>query len=441
MEPNRQDTIFALATGEGPSAIAIIRMSGPKCRFVFETMCGIIPPPRKATVRPIRSTKGEVLDQGVLLMFPGPSSFTGEDCGELHLHGGRAVIASVCKALGEIDGVRLAEAGEFTMRAFRSGKIDLTAAEALADLIDAETEEQRRLALLNTSKAHEELYGGWRGRIVDILAGMTAAIDFGDEDDVEENLVIPQAASLNRLANEIDSHMKRYRSGEIIRKGYRVAILGAPNVGKSTLLNALAGRDIAIVTDVPGTTRDVLEVSLDIDGRKVILFDTAGLRRTEDIVEAIGVERAIGVAETADLILYLEVVGEAEPNVLPSNLAVPVVRIGTKSDLSKGSDDCQYEMTISVQTQSGLDELVDAVGNLAREAAGNPDVIPFRQRHLNLLGLARDALRNAAGGDIEMVEVKAEEVRLAADSLGRITGFVDVEDLLDVIFSRFCVGK
>lgn len=441
MDSIRQDTIFALASGEGPTGIAVIRLSGPKCRFVLETISGFVPPPREATLRPVRSPFGEMLDQGIVLMFPGPASFTGEDCAELHLHGGRAIVASVFEALSEFDDVRPAEAGEFTMRAFQNGKVDLTGAEALADLIDAETQEQRRFALLNTGKAHQALYDGWRGRIVEVLAEITAAIDFADEDDVEQNLEAAKISSLSGLADEIDSHMKRYRSGEILRKGYKVAILGAPNVGKSTLLNTLAGRDVAIVTDVPGTTRDVLEVSLELDGRKVVLYDTAGLREADDKIEAIGIERALDTASAADLILFLECTdGQARRNTVP-DVTVPIIRIGTKSDLAGGRRDKAHQLVVSAKTQSGLEELIDLLASRAKEAVGDADVVPFRQRHMSLLGAARDALRNAGKDDVEMVELKAEEMRLAAENLGKITGRVDVEDLLDVIFSRFCVGK
>ncbi len=270
------------------------------------------------------------------MWFPGPKSFTGEDCCEFYLHGGTAVVAAVANEIIDIDGTRPAEAGEFTLRAFYNGKVDLTGAEALADLIDAETGEQRRLALRNARRDHSEIYEGWRSRIVDALAEMTAAIDFGDEADVEDNLNLSGLSDLKTMVHEIDSHMERYRSGEIIRNGYRVAIVGRPNSGKSSLLNALADRDVAIVTDIPGTTRDVLEVALDLNGRKVVMCDTAGIRESDDEVERIGVSRAMETAESADLILELTEVSQSDGQCVDLKTDTPVVRVGSKADLDSG---------------------------------------------------------------------------------------------------------
>lgn len=441
MSSGKQDTIFAPASGAGPSGIAVIRISGPECRFVVETMCGSIDVERRAYLRQIRSKAGELLDSGIVVVFEKPKSFTGEDSAELHVHGGSAVVDAVCNELGGYDGVRMAEAGEFTMRAFQNGKIDLTESEALADLIDAETEEQRRFALLNTGGAHKALYESWRSKIIDCLAELTAEIDFADEADVEDNLDTKAQTDIRDLVKEIDSHMKRYRNSEIVRKGFRVVIVGRPNVGKSSLLNTLAGRDVAIVTDVAGTTRDVLEIALDLRGRKVVLSDTAGIRKTRDDVEQIGVERAVAAANAADLVLVLSDLSKSsEIDEIP-NFDAPTIRIGNKADLNGNRSAGAHDLAISVKRDEGIDELIDLVTREVEHAADPIDVGPFRKRHFLLLTETRDALEEAVSRGNKSIELVAEELRVAADSLGKITGSVDVEDLLDVIFSRFCVGK
>ncbi|MEZ5812666.1 MAG: tRNA uridine-5-carboxymethylaminomethyl(34) synthesis GTPase MnmE [Rhizobiaceae bacterium] len=435
------DTIYALASGHPPSGIAVIRISGPRCRFVCEMMCGGVPDARCAVLREIRSAQNIVIDRGLVLYFPGPASFTGEEVVELHLHGGRAVVAAVCDALESIEGLRSAEAGEFTLRAFQSGKIDLTGAEALADLIEAQTEEQRRFALANYGDAHRVLYEGWRSGIVKCLAEMTALIDFADEADVMETADLGTLRELRILVGEIDSHMKRFRAGEIIREGYRIAIVGAPNAGKSSLLNALAGREIAIVTEEPGTTRDVLEVALDIGGYKVVLSDTAGIRDGAGTVEAIGIARAKQAAEAADLVLVLEDASGGKADMPALDMAGPILRVGNKIDLDPEHDRRRYDICISVKEQRGMDALIERLGREAVQAGAVTSIVPFRRRHLALLREARDALGLVVAGELTAVELRAEELRRAADSIGRLTGSVDVEDLLDVVFSRFCIGK
>ena len=297
------DTIVALSSGRLPSGIAIVRISGPQTRFAVETIAGALPEPRRATFSRLRTPLGETIDSGLLLFFPGPGSFTGEDLAEFQVHGGKAVVAALLQALTSLPGIRHAEAGEFTRRAFLNGKLDLIESEALADLISSETEAQRRLAVSNASGAQSGLYAGWRRRIIHAMAMIEAELDFSDEADIPGSVADQVWADVLALRQEIEDHVKGYHQAEIIRDGYDVVIVGAPNAGKSSLLNALAQRDAAIVSDEPGTTRDLVELSLDLNGVKVRLTDTAGIRDAAGKVEAIGIERALGRAKSADLVL------------------------------------------------------------------------------------------------------------------------------------------
>ncbi len=441
MSSIRQDTIYALASGQLPSGIAVIRISGPQTRFVIETITGAQVVLRRPSLREIRSADGLMLDRGLVIWFEAPASFTGEDYAELHLHGGRAVVRAVFELLSGFDGGRAAEAGEFTLRAFRNGKVDLTEAEALADLVEAETEEQRRFAVANNSGGHNLLYGAWRDRIAGCLAEMTALIDFADEDDVLERFDRQKFADIKLVGNEIDSHMKQFHVGEILRKGFSIAIIGEPNVGKSCLLNALIEREAAIVTDIPGTTRDVIEVSIDLEGYRIVLFDTAGIRESSDEVERIGVEKARKAAESADLILHLFDV--RRPYVALDGFPddVPVMAVGNKSDLLTTEVPPETELGISATERTGLEDLLGRIVDMVTVAVGEPDVIPFRQRHLDLLAAASSHLSSAIRPDVGDIELKAELLRNAVDSIGKISGQVDVEDLLDAIFARFCIGK
>lgn len=436
-----KDTIFALSSGRLPSGVAVIRLSGPGTKRALREMVGIVPEARRASYRPIRARSGKILDRGLVIFLPGPGSFTGEDSAELQIHGGRAVVAAVLEALGTFADFRHAEAGEFTKRAFLNGRLDLVGAEALADLINAETEAQRRFAAANAEGIQTALYGEWRRRIVHGRAMIEAELDFSDEADVPGSVSDQVWADMSALASDIRAHLLGYRSAEIIRDGYQVVIVGAPNAGKSSLLNALARREAAIVTDEPGTTRDLVEVALDLAGMKVVLVDTAGIREGAARVEAIGIERALARAERADLILELQALDE------PVKVAVtgtaPRIRVGTKSDLTDQVQDTgAFDLLISAKTGEGIDALLNEIGRRAQSAAGSiGDVLPSRMRHVALLERCAVSLEAAVAQETMPLELRAEELRDASFRLGKISGAVDVEDLLDMIFSEFCIGK
>ncbi len=436
------DTIVALSSGRLPAGIAVVRLSGTQTRFAVETIAGGLPTPRHATLAVLRKADGTTIDSGLLLFFPGPQSFTGEDCAEFQVHGGKAVVAALLEELTALPGLRHAEAGEFTRRAFLTGKLHLTETEALADLISAETEAQRRLAVLNADGAQSRLYAAWRGRLVHARAMIEAELDFADESDVPGSVADIVWQDMARLLGEIRGHRAGYRRAEIVRDGFDVVILGAPNAGKSSLLNALAKREAAIVSDEPGTTRDLVELALDLGGVKVRLTDTAGIRDDAGKVEAIGIQRARERAGAADLVLLLVDPSNraAVPPVSGSNL----LRIQTKGDLAFGGrlDACGDYLVVSSLTGQGIGELLDTLSTKAVEAVGNyGDIVPSRLRHVELLDQTCGHLAAALDDDGRGLELRADDLRLAADRLGRISGAVDVEDLLDVIFSQFCIGK
>ncbi|AZO60458.1 MAG: tRNA uridine-5-carboxymethylaminomethyl(34) synthesis GTPase MnmE [Mesorhizobium sp.] len=433
-----KESIVALSSGRLPAGIAVIRISGPKTRFVLETIVGGGIKDRFTTLRKLMAADGSVIDHGLVVFFPGPSSFTGEDVGEFHVHGSRAVAAKMLETLTGFAGVRHAEPGEFTRRAFLNGKLDLVETEALADLVNAETEAQRRFAVRNAEGAQSELYSGWRRRLIHARAMIEAEIDFADEEDVPGSVSKAVWTDVAAMADEIERHIQGFRSAEIIRDGFEVVILGAPNAGKSSLFNALAQREAAIVTDEPGTTRDLLEVVLDLHGMRVRVVDTAGLREAAGKVETIGIERARAKAGGADLVLLLEDMVDPQPvGAVPTG--VPLLRIGTKTDLM-GARRGAYDLAISSKEGIGISELLDEIAGRAAAAVGGAgDILPSRLRHVELLEEAKDFLLAALSG--QSLELRAEELRVATDRLGRIIGAVDVEDMLDVIFSQFCIGK
>ncbi|MQW62315.1 tRNA uridine-5-carboxymethylaminomethyl(34) synthesis GTPase MnmE [Sinorhizobium meliloti] len=435
------DTIYALSSGSLPAGVAIIRVSGPETADALVRLCGTLPPPRIATLRTIRTRNGETLDSGLVLYFPTPASFTGEDCCELQVHGGRAVVSAILDELAATGGLRHAEAGEFARRAFQNGKLDLVEVEGLADLIAAETEMQRRLAIEQSGGGQSALYAGWARRLTHSRAMIEAELDFADEDDVPGSVSAMIWDDVSRLRQEIDGHIARAGLAEIIRDGLKIVIAGEPNAGKSSLLNALARRDIAIVTEVAGTTRDVLSVDLSLAGFSVKLFDTAGLRETDELVEREGIRRARQVIADADLVLLLsEKPGYFRiDEVLPEN--VPVIRVATKVDRPSPSwAPSDADIFLSTTTGEGMADLLTALQSHLPDLAGRTALaMPSRKRHVDCLRQASAALeRSLISSDLEL---RAEQLRQAGDALGRITGRVDVESLLDVIFSGFCIGK
>jgi tRNA modification GTPase len=424
------DTIFALASGSTRAAIAIMRISGPASGPAVTALCGgMLPTPRHASLRRLGDPSGATLDHALVLWFPGPNTYTGEDCAELHLHGGRAVIDGVADALTNAR-LRPAEPGEFTRRAFLNGKMDLVEAEAVHDLIAAETEAQRRQALRQLEGELGALYHDWADRLRGILAYQEALIDFPDEDlppEVEHQLL----TTLGIVRAEIAAHLNDAGRGEKLRDGLFFAIIGAPNVGKSTLINALAQRDVAIVSATPGTTRDALETRVILGDVPVTLVDTAGLRETNDSIEAEGVRRALARASDADLVLAVVEAGFPAPDVAG-------LLIANKADLDRPGPD--GAMRISARTGLGMDELRARLAAIAREMTQTSGPPPLtRARHRAALRAAANHL--AAAETADLPELRGEDLRLAMRALGRITGHVGVEDILDTVFSRFCIGK
>jgi len=536
-----RETIYALSSGRPPAAIAVVRISGPRAGAALKALTGRIPDPRKAALARVRGRDGEIVDQALALWFPGPQSETGEDVAELQLHGGHAVVAAVFAALAQIDGLRPAEAGEFTRRAFENGKLDLTAVEGLADLVMAETEGQRRQAFRQMTGALRDRAENWRTQLIQALALVEARIDFSDEADVPQDLVTPALQIARSLEGDIASVLTEGNRGERLREGFVVAIAGPPNAGKSTLLNRIAKREAAIVSPYAGTTRDVIEVHLDLGGLPVTFLDTAGIRETDDPVEREGVRRARERAAGADLILWIVEAGETSrpdeagngmrPDVavnasrlsddagdigrspgagagissrslggretggvthLPSDVGVllskeseltPVWLIRNKIDLQQwliqrneqsvqqegrsepsvrvnrplrnmvnkgltGKSEIELisnesEFGISAKTGEGFDVLLNALARHAEKfLAGAESAVVTRERHRRTLQDALTALRRALVPELSNREdLLAEELRLAARALGRLTGRVDVDDVLDVIFRDFCIGK
>ena len=476
-----RDTIFALSSGRPPAAIGVVRVSGPRAGDALKALAGKIPEPRKAAFVRLRDpASGEIIDEALALWFPAPASETGEDVAELQVHGGRAVIAATLGALGRIDDLRPAEAGEFTRRAFENGKLDLTAVEGLADLVMAETEAQRRQAFRQLRGLLGNRAEAWRQRLIQAQALIEARIDFSDEADVPENLVQPALVIARELRDEIAAALADSGRGERLRDGLVVAIAGPPNAGKSTLLNRIARREAAIVSPYAGTTRDVIEVHLDLGGLPVTLLDTAGIRATDDPVEMEGVRRARERAAAADLVLWVEdATGPmADSGEKPAAPVVWLVR--NKADLLTGRNESRHKVsasseqptqtnnlqrnmvsqrlthsnepmfgrnedvfTLSATTGEGFDKLLAALARYAGDdLAGAETALVTRERHRRALQDALDALERAYSDSVAGREdLVAEELRLAARALGRLTGRVDVEDILDVIFRDFCIGK
>ena len=429
-----RDTIYALASGRGRAGVAVIRVSGPRANEALRQLSRAeLPSERTAAIRTLVGiTNGTPIDSVLILRFAGPRSYTGEDVVELHAHGGPAVVSKLLDELGGLPDLRLAEPGEFTRRAVENGRLDLTQAEAIADLVDAETEAQRQQAVRQLEGNLGQLYEKWRSQLIRCAAWIEASIDFPDE-EIPPDAVERSRRDIAIIANEMQSHLSDGRRGEILRDGLHIAVIGAPNAGKSSLVNALAQRDVAIVSDIPGTTRDVLEVRLNLKGYPVVLSDTAGLREARDPIEAEGVRRAEARAKAADLRLL--VLDGAEPN--RTSRWEGDIEVLSKADLVHQHSDGLW---VSAKTGEGLAQLIDL---LAKHAEQRMDVSEApalsRARHRLAIEKAERHLRDAVASSAP--ELAAEHLRVALREIGRITGRVDLDELLDVVFRDFCLGK
>jgi tRNA modification GTPase len=470
MFPDRA-TIFALASAPGAAGVAVWRVSGPQAAAAYKALCSeTLPQPRTVARVHVHDSKGETIDDGLALWMPGPKSFTGEDVLELHTHGGRAVAQAMTVALNAVSGLRPADPGEFTRRAVEAGKLDLTQAEAIADLVSAETEAQRRQARRQLSGALGALYGSWSKEILGILARFEAGMDFPDE-EVPAEIFSRARPHIEALLQALKSHLVDGGRGERLREGIRIAIVGAPNVGKSSLVNALARRDVAIVSNQPGTTRDIIEVGLDLGGIAAVVADTAGLRESDNEIEREGIRRAKAWAGEADIVIsvldataeaWSDLAADGQPSDKIANLihvgprksdgptgvlvinkvdSAPGVRLKWQSTIRQsGSDSHLVPMFISARTGEGIDELIRILKAKSVDFMGSFEVAPItRARHRAGVECAADSLVRALVQ--EEVELAGEDLRQALRALGEITGRVGVEEILDVIFREFCIGK
>ncbi|XP_044256219.1 tRNA modification GTPase GTPBP3, mitochondrial [Tribolium madens] len=474
-----QSTIYALSSGQGKCGVAVIRVSGASTELALQCLTGLSnPKPRTAILRSIKHPSNhEILDKGLILWFPGPHSFTGEDCCEFHVHGGIAVVNSVLNALGSLPDLRLAEPGEFTRRAFHNGKLDLTEVEGLADLLQAETEIQRKQAFLQTQGALSKLYNKWRGSLIKSVAHIEAHIDFEETETIDEGVLEHIVKEIETMRDEIDKHLNDGRKGELLRNGVKTVILGEPNVGKSSLLNLLCKRPAAIVTPVEGTTRDILEVTLNIEGYPLVLADTAGLRtETDDIVEKEGIIRAKRSYECADLVIlvidsekyyswlhnhssgsttdylkfYVEKLGLHDLLNYESNDEIftkECIIVFNKLDLVENSLNLQNSSQInclSCKSEDGVPDLVNSISNKLKVLCGEPSAehpsmnqVRHRQHLSNCLKCLNSSLEKSSNDTVLM----AESLRKALRHLGYLVGVTTTEQLLDVIFKDFCIGK
>jgi tRNA modification GTPase len=424
------DTIVALSSGAPPSGVAVIRLSGPDVASIIQNIAGALPEPRRLTLRPIG--RDSLLDRGLVAWFPAPHSFTGEDCAELQVHGSPAGVRAIIKLITS-KGARLAEAGEFTRRAFENGKLDLVEIEGLGDLLEAETENQRRQALARFEGGLSQRVDTWRDQLLDLRAEIEARLDFSDEGDVGD---LPDSFGdgIAALRNDIDAALASLEHGRIVREGIRVALAGPPNAGKSSLLNALAKSDIAIVTDEAGTTRDVREVPLDINGQLYILLDLAGLRETDSKAEAEGVRRARQAIDQADIVLWLHAPDIASISEIQGD---KVIKVGTKQDLGTVPG---MDVLVSVQSGAGLDTLLQRIEAIGQTLARGEPALLSRERDRLALESAAEAL-DIAARQLAAPELAAESLRIASQSLERLVGRLDAERVLDRLFASFCIGK
>ncbi len=436
------DTIFALSSGMPPAAIGVVRVSGPNAASALQALAGRLPAPRRASLAELSDGDGAPLDRALVLWFPGPATATGEDLAELHLHGGRAVVAAVEAALGAMSGLRRAEPGEFTRRAFDNGRIDLAEAEGLADLLAAETESQRVQALGLASGHVSRAVAGWQERLLMLMAGAEAELNFADEDDVEVGEVVAQRmiAGMAALAGELDEWLAR-PAAEVIAEGLSVVIAGPPNAGKSTLINALVQRELAIVSPVAGTTRDVIETPLALDGIAMRFSDTAGIRgEGADAIETIGIDRAKAAIDAADILLWLGPPKAAPDH--PRAILIAAQADRWKGDAAAEADAARCDLTLSAATGEGMDKLHRMIVAMARTLLPREGEAALRQRQRAALSEAKQWLEIESGSrEASDLILLAERMRLAATALDRITGRAGVEDMLDTLFGRFCIGK
>ncbi len=430
MTSDADSTIYALSSGTPPAAIAVIRVSGPRSDAAVQALAGRLPEARRPSLAVLRSPDGgEALDRGLVLRFPGPASATGEDLAEFHLHGGRSVVAAVLAALAQVDGLRPAEPGEFTRRAFANGRIDLSEAEGLADLLTAETEAQRRAALQLAGGTLSRRVEDWQRKILALSAQLEAVLDFADEADVCDDLPADWRGALTVLTTEVEEALARPPI-ERLRDGVRTVIAGPPNAGKSSLLNALIGREAAITSPIPGTTRDLVEAPTAIGGTPFLLIDTAGLRESGEVIEAMGVERARASLEAADIILWL---GDPEHCPDPTRS----IRVQSKADIVPAGPD--LDCRVSAVTGAGIDDLITLLRERSAALLPREGALAINARHRAILSEVHSHLREAVAGHDPILA--SESLRVARTALDRITGRAGVEDMLDALFVTFCIGK
>ena len=450
---SQNETIYALASASGRAGLSVLRVSGPHAKTVIDKLSGREIEPRKAVLRLLRDPLSkEPIDRVLLLWFPAPHSFTGEDIVEIHCHGSMAVVAQFLSVLFALENFRLAEPGEFAQRAFENGKMDLTAIEGLADLINAQTQGQRKQALRQSEGKLGDLYESWRKQVLSASSLMEALIDFSDEEDIDASLQNKARLIATDLLTSLNDHLEMSgRRGEQMRNGFRLVIAGEPNVGKSSLLNVLAQRDAAIVTSEPGTTRDVIEVRLEISGVPVLIMDTAGIRETSGVVEAEGIKRSIERFHDADLVLWLSDDQKCDPDQKVREMfhlkdkRNLVWKLLSKVDLQKDADqkfDKKFDLTISSTTDHGIEELVERIGVLfSGNELNEGEPLITRARHRQEVMRTKQSLSAFLHQSQNEPELGAEDLRQAAIALGRLTGRIDVEELLGEIFGEFCIGK
>lgn len=435
------DTIFALSSGILPSGVAIIRVSGDETVNIVKSLTSHrIPKPRFMQYSKFITPHGDFIDTGMVVYFKKPHSFTGEDLAEFHIHGSIATVSLFLKTLEMFKNCRMATAGEFSQRSFLNGKIDLIQAESLADLLEAETEAQRKLTITGTSKQLTALYTDWREKLLISMAYLTSVLDFSEDEDInllDTDLIWKE---LNYLVKSIENHLFYAQSSEIIKNGLKIVLVGKPNAGKSSLLNKICNKDIAIVSDIPGTTRDILEGQLILNDIKVFFYDTAGIRKTSDAIEILGIDKTKKYIEEADIIFYIKDINDTSSDIYYSDKNI--WKINTKCDVSRETSNNNYEFFISIYNDSSIENLLRAISkHLNKYLPKQGDILPVRHRHINLLKSTIYDIKIAIQKEELPIEIRAEYIRSAAHYMGKIIGKVDIENILDVVFSKFCIGK